>query len=402
MRTAPTRRQIETAAAALLAAAAGAIGIAGRGAERVGPKFLALEKIGRFKEPIDLTQAPHSDLLFVAERPGRIAVVERGGIRRRPFLDISDLVEGGGNGRERGLLSLAFAPDYVTSGRFYVAYTAPGNRLDVVEYRRSAGSRLEADPDSARTLLSVAEPTGRADGGMLAFGPDGYLYIGVGSGGPPGDPLGLAQDRSVLNGKLLRIDPTPSGGLPYSIPADNPFVGAPGRDEIYAYGLRDPWRFSFDRATGALAIGDVGENRFQEVDYLLAGQAAGANFGWNAYEGFEVFGGGPPKLPRDETVKPIYAYPRRRGCAITGGYVVRDPSLTRIAGRELVGRYLFGDYCSGRVYAFRAKPKRAGKVRKLRFRVPVLASFAQDDAGRIYLISQRGNIWRLVPQRKRG
>src|SRR5262245_16927889 len=401
-----TRRQIEILAAALLASVTAIIGLSARDEERLGPKFLALEKIGTFRQPVQIAQPPGSDLLFVVEKPGRVKVISGGEEVPRPFLDIRGPVEDKGKGDEQGLLSIAFAPDYPESGLFYVAYTNRDDDLEVVPYRRSERADLRADHSSARRLLAIPQATTRDHGGLLLFGPDGHLYIGSGDGGPSGDPLNVSQNPSLLLGKLLRIDPSTElqGGdgaeqpEPYTVPKDNPFVGKPGRDEIYAYGLRNPWRFSFDRATGALSIGDVGDAEFEEINYVTAGEGRGANFGWNAYEGNKRRGGG---LPRARTVPPIYVYPHGPGCAVIGGYVVRDPRLTRIAGREIVGRYIFGDYCTGRLFAFRPRPQKAGKDRKLRFTVPALSSFGEDSSGRIYITSKNGGVWRLVARRKR-
>ena len=399
-----TRRQIETTAAAMLATVTAIVGISFRDDERVGPKFLALEKVGNFREPVHIAQPPQSELLFVVEKPGRVKVIAGGEEGNRPFLDITGRVKDDGEGDEQGLLSIAFAPDYTDSGLFYVAYTDRHDDLEVVQYRRSEESDLLADPSSGRRILSVPQPTTKHHGGLVLFGPDGRLYIGSGDGGPSGDPNNVSQNPRLLLGKLLRIDPLPPGSrrgkpaLPYTVPKDNPFVGRPGRDEIYAYGLRNPWRFSFDRATGALAIGDVGDIGFEEVDYVTAGRGRGANFGWNAYEGNLRRRRG---LPKARTVPPVYTYPHGPGCSVIGGYVVRDPRLTRIAGREIVGRYIFGDYCLGRLFAFRPRPQKAGKNRKLRFNIPELSTFGEDGSGRIYIASKQGGVWRLVARRKR-
>jgi glucose/arabinose dehydrogenase len=399
-----TRRQIETVAAALLASVAAIVGISNRDEELLGPKFLALEKVGTFREPVHIAQPPKSDLLFVVEKQGRVRVIAGGEEVKRPFLDIRGKVKDDGKGDEQGLLSIAFAPDYTESGRFYVAYTDRHDDLEVVRYRRSEQSDLRADPSSGRRLLAIPQPTTKHHGGLLLFGPDGHLYIGSGDGGPSGDPNNVSQNPRLLLGKLLRIDPASAGAgrgrgaRPYTVPKDNPFVGRPGRDEIYSVGLRNPWRFSFDRATGALSIGDVGDIDFEEIDYVTAGKGRGANFGWNAFEGNQRRRRG---LPRGSTVPPIYVYRHGPGCSVIGGYVVRDPRLTRIAGREIVGRYIFGDYCSGRLYAFRPRPQKAGKNRKLRFNVPALSSFGEDGSGRIYITSKQGGVWRLVARRKR-
>jgi hypothetical protein len=275
----------------------------------------------------------------------------------------------------------------------------------VDEYRRSAGDPLVADPSSRRPILRIQEPTEAHHGGLIAFGPDGYLYLGAGDGGPAGDPAGNAQNLSLLLGKIVRIDPTPSGGAAYTIPPDNPFVGRPGRDEIWAYGLRNPRRFSFDRRTKTIAIGDVGNNRYEEIDYLPIASSRGANFGWPAYEGFAVFRGG---IPRSATVLPALAYPHHPGCAVTGGYVVRDPRLARIRGREIVGDYMFADYCTGKLYGFRPRlGRRPGKQRSFRFGIRYLSSLGIDNAGRIYVLTERGptkrskgSVYRLVSVRK--
>lgn len=398
-RPALTRRRIETAIAAVIAFAAGAVGLA-RQQVQVGPKRLALQRVARFDEPTQLAQPPkEDDLLFVTERHGTVRIVRSGNKLARPFLNIRGLVSSEGAGTEQGLLSLAFAPDYPSSGLFYVAYTDRGGDLRVDEFSRQPTRPLQAAPSSRRNVLTIDLVSTQPHGGLLLFGPDDLLYIGVADGGPSGGSFDSAQDTHNLLGTILRIDPRADGDRPYSTPPDNPFVGRPGRDEIYAYGLRDPWRFSFDRATGALAIADVGLDRFEEIDLLPPGRARGANFGWPGYEGYAVFN---PGLPRRRAVFPVLAYPHGPGCSVVGGYVVRDPRLTRIEGRELVGRYVFGDYCSGRLSAFRPRPgkSRAGKDRRLRLRVRRLTSFGEDRAGHIYALSQNGPVFRLVARRK--
>jgi glucose/arabinose dehydrogenase len=429
-----TRRQIETIIAALVAVVTAIVGLGLRDEEGLGPKFLALERVGRFPQPTYLTQPPGRDSpLFVVERRGTIEVLPGGGPAREPFLDLRSAVKTSGKGGEQGMFAMAFSPDYAESGRFYVSYTDRGDALRVEELRRGADDPLRADPGSRRLVLRIPEPTSKHHGGLVLFGPDGYLYLGSGDGGPSGDPQNVAQSKRSLLGKILRIDPravrtdetgrssdtkrvAPGSALAsaerpraYTIPPDNPFARRRGRDEIFAYGLRNPWRFSFDRATGSMAIGDVGDQRFEEINYLPARKARGANFGWSAYEGFAPL---TRSVPKGRTVLPVLAYPHGPGCAVTGGYVVRDPTLSRIAGREIVGRYLFGDYCTGRLFAFRPRPGlRAGKERSFRFRVPNLTSFAEDRAGRIYVLSQfgrsangkptLGSVYRLVPRRKR-
>jgi glucose/arabinose dehydrogenase len=424
MSLAPSRRQIETLAAAVVAVAAGIVGLSSGGERLLGPKFVALERVARLEKPVYLTQPPGpGSQLYVVQKTGRVRILNNDRLQPRAFLDIRRRVESRGKGDEQGMLSIAFPPDYPDSGLFYVAYTDRSDGLRVVEFRRSAADPLLADPGSARTVLRIPQPTPKHHGGLLLFGPDGYLYIGSGDGGPSGDPDDVAQSKRTLRGKILRIDPrqgerprprTRKGRrvqpkpAPYTVPKENPFVGRPGRDEIWAYGFRNPWRFAFDRPTGTIAIADVGNNRYEEVNYLRIAKSRGANFGWSAYEGFAPFRG---DVKRDRTVLPAIAYPHGPGCAVTGGYVVRDPRLSRIQGRELVGRYLFGDFCSGRLFAFRPRPgRRASKPRSFRFKVPFLTSFGQDNQGRIYLLTEKslsrrgkptpGAIHRLVPRRK--
>jgi glucose/arabinose dehydrogenase len=393
------RRRIETAIAALLAATTVVIAATRDTDKDLGPKHLALERLAGFHQPVYLTQPPgDSSRLFVVERRGTVRIIENGEKRHEPFLDIRGRVKSAG--AEQGLLSLAFPPDYQQSGLFYVAYTGFGGDVHVTEFRRSPDSPDRVEPHSGRQVLRIHENSSKHHGGLLVFGPDGKLYIGSGDGGPSYDPFDTAQARGNLLGKILRIDPAQKGKKPYTVPRDNPFVGRHGRDEIYAYGLRNPWRFSFDRATGELTIGDVGQDRFEEIDIVPAGKAKGANFGWSAYEGFGRYKGG---VPRRATVKPVLAYPHGPGCAVTGGYIVRDPRLARLKGRELVGRYLFGDYCTGKLYSLRPPTGNhgAGKDHPIGLRVPLLTSFGEDRAGHIYVLSEKGPVYGLVATRHR-
>jgi glucose/arabinose dehydrogenase len=401
-----TGRRIETFIAALIAIGAATVGIAVQESRTLGPKFVTLERIARMREPVYLTQPPgQSSQLYVVQKRGAVRIVSNDRLIARPFLDIHGLVKHNGPGGDPGMAAIAFPPNYARSGLFYVSYNDRHDNLQVDEFRRSADNPQVADPRSRRPILTIPEPTVAHHGGLIVFGPDGDLYMGTGDGGPAGDPAGNAQNLDLLLGKLLRIDPTPSGGNPYTIPPDNPFVGRSGRDEIWAYGLRNPRRFSFDRPTGSLAIGDVGNNRYEEIDYLPIAQSRGANFGWPAFEGFAPFRGG---LPRRAVVLPALAYPHHPGCAVTGGYVVRDPRLARIRGREIVGDYMFADYCTGKLYGFRPRlGRRAGKQRSFRFNIRYLSSLGIDNEGRIYVITERGldpgskgSVYRLVPFRK--
>jgi glucose/arabinose dehydrogenase len=407
MRTTLSRRRIETFVAALVAIAAAIVGIAVQeGGRTLGPKFVTLNRIARLREPVYLTQPPgQNSQLYVVQKRGAVRIIAGDHLLARPFLDIRRLVKHNGPGGDPGMAAIAFPPDYARTGRFYVSYNDLNDNLQVDEFRRSADNPQVADPSTRRPILTIAEPTVAHHGGLIVFGPDGYLYMGTGDGGPAGDPAGNAQNLNLLLGKLLRIDPTPSGGRPYTIPPDNPFVGRPGRDEIWAYGLRNPRRFSFDRRTKTLAIGDVGNNRYEEIDYLPIARSRGANFGWPAFEGFAPFRGG---IPKRETLLPVLAYPHHPGCAVTGGYLVRDPRLARIRGREIVGDYMFADYCTGKLYGFRPRlGRRAGKQRSFRFNIRYLSSLGEDNAGQIYVLTERGlkqgskgSVYELVALRK--
>jgi glucose/arabinose dehydrogenase len=406
MRIAPSRRQFETFVASLIAIGVGVAGIAIQEGRTLGPKFVTLQRIASLKAPVYLTQPPgQGSQLYVVQKRGAVRIIANDRLLARPFLDIRRLVKADGSGGDPGMAAIAFPPDYARTGRFYVSYADHQDALQVDEFRRSASNALVADPTSRRPILNIPEPTEAHHGGLIVFGLDGYLWLGTGDGGPAGDPLGNAQNLDVLLGKLVRINPTPTGNAPYTIPPDNPFVGKPGRDEIWAYGLRNPRRFSFDRPTRTIAIGDVGNDRYEEIDYPPVARSRGANFGWPAYEGFATFQGG---IPRRATVLPVLAYPHEPGCAVTGGYVVRDRRLARIRGREIVGDYLFADYCTGKLYGFRPRlGRRPGKQRSFRFGIRYLSSLGEDNARHIYVLTERGlskgskgSVFRLVPNRK--
>jgi glucose/arabinose dehydrogenase len=356
---------------------------------------VALKKVGSFDAPVYITAAPgFPKLFFVVEQPGQIVVLHNGHRLRKPFLDIRGEVSYGG---ERGLLSVAFPPDYPRSKRFYVYYTDNDGNIRIDEFRRASARR--ADPRSQREVIVIPHPVNsNHNGGQLQF-LGNLLYFGTGDGGSGGDPPNNAQNRDVLLGKLLRIDPRPSGGKPYSAPADNPFVGKPGRDEIYSYGLRNPFRFSFDTTTAKqprIAIGDVGQNRFEELDYTTVAAAGGANFGWDAFEGFSGYSDENSGTPDPGgTVKPVFAYSHRRGnsCSIIGGYIVRDPRL-----RALRGRYVYADLCEGKLRSLAPHLKRAGDDRVLGPSVESPSSFGEDDQHRLYVASLEGPVYRLVPR----
>jgi glucose/arabinose dehydrogenase len=352
---------------------------------------VALKKVGSFDSPVFVTGAPgFPKLLFVVEQPGRVVVL-KDGRRAGTFLDIRDLVNYGG---ERGLLSIAFPPDYARSKRFYVYYTDAEGAIRVDEFQRRGATR--AGRDSRRSVITIPHPVNsNHNGGQLQF-LGNLLYFGTGDGGSGGDPPNNAQNKDVLLGKLLRIDPRASGGKQYSVPADNPFVGKPGRDEIFSYGLRNPFRFSFDTTHGQprIAIGDVGQNRFEELDYLTVGRAGGANFGWDALEGFSKYTEENSGTPDPGgTVKPIFAYGRGSGCTIIGGYVVRDPRLP-----GLRGRYVYADLCEGKLRSLVPHLKRAGGDRAMGLQVQSPSSFGEDQQHRLYAVSLEGPVYRLVPR----
>jgi glucose/arabinose dehydrogenase len=366
----------------------------GAAAQRPGAG-IGLKRVGTFASPTYVTAAPgFPRLLFVVEQPGRVKVLSGGHELRRPFLDIRGLV--GDDGGERGLLSIAFPPDYPTSGRLYVYYTDGRGNIRIDEFHRRSATR--AVPGSRRAVIEIPHPVNaNHNGGQLQFQGD-LLYLGTGDGGSGGDPPNNAQNRDSLLGKLLRIDPRPSGGRPYSVPADNPFVGGPGRDEIYSFGLRNPFRFSFDTTTARqprIAIADVGQNRFEELDYTTVAAASGANFGWDALEGFTPYteeSGGTPDP--GGTTKPILAYSHSRdggSCSIIGGYVVGDPSLP-----SLGGRYVYADFCSGQLRSLFPQLGRASDDRRLGLDVPSPTSFGEDGRGRVYVCSQEGPVYRLI------
>ena len=385
-------RLLELLALVVLIATLASEAVAKVGSGRGGVK---LSKVGRFQSPVYVDSAPGGSALFVVEQPGRIIALSKG--KRRTFLDIRGQVTFGG---EQGLLSLAFAPDYQQSGVFYVYYVTSGGDLAIEEYRRGA-TPTQADAGSARRVLTINHPSaGNHNGGQLAFGPDGLLYAGTGDGGGAGDPGDDAQNPNSLLGKLLRIDPRPSGGQPYGIPAGNPFA-AGGAPEVYSLGLRNPFRFSFDSFTAGesrIAIGDVGQGRFEEIDYETVAGAAGANFGWNDFEGNDPFGGANPPAPSRHD-RPIKTYPLTGGaCAVIGGFVSTSKKLASIRGR-----YLYGDHCLGRLRTLIPGLGSGKKDRRLgRLQVPMLSSFGEGANGSLYATSLQGRVFKLVPAKKPG
>ncbi len=329
----------------------------------------------------------------MVEQPGRVELLRHGRKLARPFLDLRSQV--GYDGGERGLLSIAFPPDYRRSGRFYVYYVNDAGNIRIDEFRRRTPTR--AALATQRKVIEIPHPVNaNHDGGQLQF-LGNLLYFGTGDGGSGGDPPNNAQNKQVLLGKLLRIDPRPRHGRPYTVPRTNPFVGRPGRDEIYSYGLRNPFRFSFDRVSARrprIAIGDVGQNRYEELDYTTVARAGGANFGWDALEGFKPYteaNGGTPDP--GGTTKPVFVYSHDRAgsCSIIGGYVVADRHL-----RSLYKRYVYADLCEGQVRALTPGLRRAHGDHRLGLSVPSPTSFGEDDAHRLYVASLEGPVFRIV------
>jgi len=358
---------------------------------------VALKRIGDFDSPTFVAGAPDFPrLLFVVEQQGEVVVMRGGHGLGHPFLDIRSLV--GDDGGERGLLSIAFPADYRQSRRFYVYYTDRQGNIRIDEFRRSGATR--AARGSRRAVIEIPHPVNaNHNGGQLQFLGD-LLYFGTGDGGSGGDPPNNAQNKESLLGKLLRIDPRPRGGHPYSIPVDNPFIGKSGRDEIYSYGLRNPFRFSFDLSTAKqprIAIADVGQNRFEELDYTTVAGASGGNFGWDALEGFTPYTEENSGTPDPGgTTKPIMAYSHDRdggSCSIIGGYVGGSG-----APPALRGRYVYTDFCSGKLRSLVPHLHRASGDLALGLEVSSPTSFGEDDRGRIYVCSQEGPIFRLVPR----
>jgi glucose/arabinose dehydrogenase len=387
------------------------------GRATIGPPLLQLVKVGSFDQPVYVTGPPGDRRrLFVVERTGRIRVLRDGRPLAAPFLDLSPVVNHGGT--ENGFLSMAFAPDYAKSGRFYVDYTGKDNDVRVLEYRRSTPER--ADPRTRRLVVLLRKPRVKNprkarrqhfdthNGGLLLFGPDRLLYISIGDGGTAFDRYNHAQNLGSLLGKILRVDPRPSGNRSYRIPPGNPFVHRHGaRPEVYDYGLRNPWRFALDPRTGAMAIADVGKGWAEEIDFASRGKAAGRNYGWRVFEGFHK--AGHPLTDGDEervaakerapgAVFPVFAYrrPPHMCASITGGVFVRDPAL-----RGYAGRYVYGDYCSGRIYsiALGRSSASASNVPAVARRALALTSFGEDAVRHVYVCTQGGAVYRLALHR---
>jgi glucose/arabinose dehydrogenase len=329
-----------------------------------------------------------SGRLFIASQGGRIYLVQDGQLLPEPFLDISDRSSPMGGGySERGLLGVAFHPQFAQNGYFYVNFTDGSGNTHISRFQVSPDDPNRADPASELRLLFVEQPYPNHNGGGLTFGPDGYLYIALGDGGSAGDPQGNGQSLQTLLGKVLRIDV--DGGQPYAIPADNPFASGGGLAEIWAYGLRNPWRIAFDGLTGDLYIADVGQNQYEEVNVQPAGSPGGMNYGWDFREGQHSYEGAPPESLA--LVDPMTEYTHAQGCSITGGVVYRGQALP-----EWNGVYLYGDYCSGLIWGLLPAPD-GGWQNMLLFESGfTISSFGVDDAGEVYVTNYgSGEVFRL-------
>ncbi|MEX2011240.1 MAG: PQQ-dependent sugar dehydrogenase [Chloroflexota bacterium] len=350
---------------------------------------------GTLSSPVLVTHAGDgSGRLFVVEQTGKIRVIKGGTLLAAPFLSVSASISTGG---ERGLLGLAFHPKFKDNGKFYVNMTLKGTGATAINEYRAVGNADTVDWRTGRRIMTIAQPYSNHNGGHLAFGPDGYLYIGMGDGGSAGDPGNRAQNLNSLLGKMLRINPNlTSGSRNYAIPRTNPYVGKTGLDEIWARGLRNPWRFSFDTRTGGtgdLWIGDVGQNRWEEIDVSRRTTAHnagwGANYGWRIMEGRACFN--PSRCSTTGKVRPVAVYGHAvsgaDNCSVTGGYVSRGPDAL------LLGGYLYGDFCSGRIWGLDAAAPSSPAL--LADTALMISSFGEDEAGNLYVVSLGGLIYRL-------
>ena len=342
--------------------------------------------IDNFDGMLYLTHAGDgSGRIFLVFQDGQVHILEDGEVNRTPFLDIEDQLRSGG---EQGLLSIAFHPEYESNGRFYVSYTRDGDGASVIsEFRVSVDANL-ADMTTEQVILTVSQPFSNHNGGLIKFGPDGYLYIGLGDGGSGGDPLEHGQNRATLLGSLLRIDVDNLDDQPYTIPADNPFVGLLDvREEAFAYGLRNPWRFSFDRCDGRLFLGDVGQSEIEEVDLI----ESGANYGWNTMEGSDCF---DPSFNCNSAglELPIAEYRHGAGnCSITGGYVYRGENYP-----SLQGHYIYGDFCTGQIWTLFQNADGEWINFANEDTDFTIASFGEDEAGELYIVDIGGAIYRIT------
>ena len=377
------------ATAAVLASLASWSAVGASGA----PAIVLTQIVGGLDSPVFVTSS-HDGLgrLFVVEKTGKIRIVKNGVLLPTPFLDISDEVSRGG---EQGALGLAFHPKFKTNGLFYVDFTRANGDTVINRYRVSPTNRDVAIRSSARRIITIAQPFDNHNGGMIAFGAGGFLYIGMGDGGSGGDPGNRAQNRNSLLGKILRINVNGSvGARHYLSPSSNPYVGRPGRNEIWSLGLRNPWRFSFDRLTGDLWIGDVGQNMYEEIDRAKVSttgtsRGRGVNFGWRQMEGSHCFNPAT-RCNRAGKVRPAVEYTHADGCSVTGGYVYRGKAIP-----SLFGKYVFADFCSGKIWTFPSKAKWPVGRTLLMDTDLSISSFGEDGSGELYAVDLAGAIYKF-------
>jgi glucose/arabinose dehydrogenase len=361
----------------------------GQSAPPPGTLDLALEPVATgFAFPLLLTAPAGDARLFIVEKGGLVKIVKSGATLAAPFLDLTSLVS---SGSEQGLLGLAFDPQYAANGRFFVSYTNLAGDNVLASYQVSSDAD-RADPASAVVRLTVGQPYDNHNGGHIVFGPDGYLYFGIGDGGSGGDPEGHGQDRNDLLGSLLRLDV--SGTTGYAVPASNPFAGTAGaRGELWDWGLRNPWRFSFDRSTGDLYIGDVGQNEREEIDVSTAGSGGGKglNYGWSIMEGTRCYNAASCDM--SGLTLPVLDYTHSDGCSVTGGYVYRGSAIPALAGT-----YFYSDFCGGWVRSFRYVGGAVTETGSWDALEPGggVPSFGEDSAGELYILSASGGVYRIV------
>lgn len=346
--------------------------------------------------PVDLTYAPGDPTrMFIVERRGTIRVVENGTLLATPFLDIQSIVRSGG---EQGLLGLAFHPDYQNNRRFFVNYTNNAGNTRVAEYLVTSADPNVADPTRIQFITQVGQDFGNHNGGCIKFGADGKLYVGMGDGGSGNDPNRRAQDPQQLLGKMLRYDVDIA---PPFIPADNPFVGVSGTlDDIWQVGLRNPWRFTFDRATGDMWIADVGQGQREEIDFVPASSTGGENFGWRCLEGNRCTGLSGCSCSNTTLVGPIHEYNHGQGCSVTGGMIYRGAAIP-----SLDGTYFFADYCSNRIWSLKYDgtnvsdfTERTQELRPTTGNIRSITSFGEDFDGEVYILTQNGNVWKIIEE----
>ncbi len=350
------------------------------------PASIRVVEVARgFSQPVYVASPAGDTRLFVVEQTGRIRIIQNGAVLATPFLDVTAKTAAGG---ERGLLSVAFHPQYATNGFFYIYYTDRAGDTRVERYRAAPATSNTADPASAQEVLFVDQPFANHNGGLLMFGPDGRLYVGLGDGGGSGDPQGNGQNPNTLLGKILRLDV--DGAQPYSIPASNPFVGQAGkRGEIWITGLRNPWRYAFDRDAGLLYVADVGQNQWEEINVLPAA-TGGQNLGWNPMEGMHCFVAG---CSQQGLTLPVLEYSHADGCSVTGGFVYRGSAIP-----GLRGHYFYSDFCGGWLRSFRWTGSAVADAREWEVGdLGNVTSFGEDSARELYITTAAGMVLKIVP-----